>query len=209
MEQALVGIGLILVILVLFVLRKPRKNYLQSVLSMSPKQKAMLLVQATVLRLTQENNPYFTRYKDIFLNPGAFSPEVCKAAFHALLDQLVQFKKVRSAGEKRLKSMGAPPTYTEDLIQMENGIRLWMQTIGTGCNICEQENVVQLWNALQAGVPSIDEALSELKVQYELACQIMAPSSPFLNGFSEELVLKEALKIPLLPTKDPQNYVAK
>ena len=170
-------------------LKKGENSFLKMVCRMSDQQKALLLIQATVLRLSQEQNPLLASYAKIYMAPINYSAETCKQFYFLLLDQIGQFRKARQAGEKRFREMtGATETniYTNELIQLEHGLRVWMQTIGTQCNMGDLQEVETLWDMLHEGQGCVSEVLNVLEEEHKAFGKMTGTT--FLRGLSPEHV---------------------
>lgn len=185
----LLTIILISIALIALSTLKSKNHFLKKVQNMNQREKARLLIHTTLLRLLQEKNPLTPIFAQVFMNPEAYPPDTCKNIYYGLLDQLVQFQKARKSTEKRLKQIGAERGLPE-LIYIEDGLCVWMQTVGTNCNMGKFTDVQLIWDALHESIPLIPDVLEEMEQEHKLSLRLGITSN-FLQGFSpEELIIK-------------------
>jgi hypothetical protein len=171
--------------------KRGKNQFLIAVGNMSGKDRAIVLITATVFRMKWErDNPNFSR--SIFLDPASFSPEVCNRLFSDLLDLVVLLRQDKHVLDKRLSEFGASEKTPETQI---NAVRVWMGTIGARCGKIKLEDMVAIWSHLRAGIPFLGEALAELEVEHEVDCKL-GNVHEFLEGFPVQQVTREASRIP-------------
>jgi hypothetical protein len=173
---------------------KPKNHFLKKVQEMSRPQRARLLVHTTLLRLAQENNPITTQFAQMFMHPSNFSPAMCKDTYYSLLDQIVEFKKERKVSDGHIKKLGLKNGIPE-LVYIEDGLCVWLQTVGTNCSMAKFAEVKALWSSLREGMPLIPDILEEMKEEHQLSMRL-GINTNFLQGFSAEEVLIKAEEHP-------------
>jgi hypothetical protein len=196
MMYALFSIIALAIVAVIFVfLRKPATTIDQDVAAMSNLQRAKLLVNATVFRMTWEaDNP---QYAGVFLDSRSFPPEIGDRVFSMLMDLIHVFRRERNIMEQRLKQFGIP---NEDLKLFQNTDllmvgHLWMGTVGTQLGKIRNQMAARVWQYLRESAPHIVEALRELEGEHKAARELDA-SHTFLNDLPIRQVAYEAIRWP-------------
>jgi hypothetical protein len=167
------------------VFRKAPTRVVADMLGRSEKDRSMILIQATVWRLTWEaENPQFA---GIYLDPWSFSPDICQQLFHSLLGIAASL-----ADEQRAQSTAE--TVDDDVL---DACRAWGVTIGARLGKGRVEDVERLWGALKPTESSLRDALKELKSRQEMR-DAMGRGGQFLQGISIQQIVEEVHRVPVL-----------
>jgi hypothetical protein len=167
------------------VFRKAPPRVVADMLGRSEKDRSMILIQATVWRLTWEaENPQFA---GIYLDPWSFSPDICQQLFHSLLGIAASL-----ADEQRAQSTAE--TVDDDVL---DACRAWGVTIGARLGKGRVEDVERLWGALKPTESSLRDALKELKSRQEMR-DAMGRGGQFLQGISIQQIVEEVHRVPAL-----------
>jgi hypothetical protein len=167
------------------VFRKAPTRVVADMLGRSEKDRSMILIQATVWRLTWEaENPQFA---GIYLEPWSFSPDICQQLFHSLLGIAASL-----ADEQRAQNTAE--TMHDDVL---DACRAWGVTIGARLGKARVEDVEKLWEALKPTESSLRDALKELKSRQEMR-DAMGRGGQFLQGISIQQIVEEVHRVPAL-----------
>ena len=165
--------------------RKAPTRVVADMLGRSEKDRSMILIQATVWRLTWEaENPQFS---GIYLDPWSFSPDICQRLFHSLLGIAASL-----ADEQRAQNTAE--TMHDDVL---DACRAWSVTIGARLGKGRVEDVERLWGALKPTESSLRDALKELKSRQEMR-DAMGRGGQFLQGISIQQIVEEVHRVPVL-----------
>jgi hypothetical protein len=171
---------------------KPKNQFLIEIGKMSGKERAMVLVSATVWRIQWEkDNPQFS---GIFLEPRSFSPEVYNRLFSDLFDLIVLLRNQAQVLNMRLAESGIYERLPENDI---NALRVWTQTIGARRGKIKLDDIVVLWNYLREAMPFINEALAALEAEQEIRLKF-GSSSSLLGSLPVQQITQEAHRVPNL-----------
>lgn len=175
-----------------FIFRRPPSRLITDIVKMSAKDRALILIQATIQRLKFDaDNP---EYSSIYIDSWSFPNDVCDKLFSDLLDASIAINQNQYSLNERLREWGS----TESLPQDELfAVRVWGVTIGARLGKIKTDDVAALWKSLAESKQHIGEALKDLQERQQ-AGQDLGQSRAFLEGFSVQQVLQEANHIPQL-----------
>ena len=186
---AVVGV---LAMLSYFLLRAKPNQFPNDIAKMSARERADVLVSATIWRLRWEaDNPNF---RGIFLSPGSYAPEVCRHLFHSLLNTVVQLSQNHQTLARQLQSLGVGEPLSDAEI---NGCRVWMGTIGTRGSKIKRDDMLRVWSCLQEAFPFVDESLATLAKRQEVQ-RSLGRSADLLLGQDVRRVISETRNLPVL-----------
>jgi hypothetical protein len=137
-----------------FIFRRPPNRLVEDVVNLPIKDRALILIQATVWRLKFDaDNP---EYAGIYLDPLSFPSKVCESLFSDLLEASIALKQNQRVLNERLREFGS----TENLPQDELfAIQVWGVTIGARLGKTKLDDIVGLWKSLSESQISIRDAL--------------------------------------------------
>ena len=186
-------VALILIAVVVgyfFTREQPRSPFVTEIANLSSKDRALVLVKATVWRLKWEQEGV----SDIFLSPWKHSQEDCEAIFSELFELAATMSKSLAAINKRAKEIGMKEIPLELDI---HAVRTWGVTLGGRLGKIKLDEIVSLWKTLHEAHTSIHEAIQELK-ELQQVHVALGHTGPFLEGFADESVIQEANRVPQL-----------
>jgi hypothetical protein len=175
-----------------FLFRGNKNQFPIDIGNMTPRDRADVLVNATIWRLRWEtDNPQFP---GIFLSPNSFSPEVCNQLFHVLLNTVVQLSESHQALVRQLTERGV----TEKLSDADiNGCRVWMGTIGTRSGRIKRDDMMLVWACMREAIPFVDESMEALMKKQETHRRL-GQTTDLLLGQDPRQVVKEARRFPTI-----------
>jgi hypothetical protein len=174
--------------------RRPTNQFVIEVGKMQPKQRAAVLLSATIWRVNWESeNPQFA---GIFLEPKMFPDEVYAELFENLFDIVVVLLNQRKVLQKRLHDFGSKDQLPDDDLY---ACRLWMGTIGARCGKIKVEDMTTAWKYFREAVPAINEAMVALKERHELHQRLrLDEGREFLEGIPPGVIIQQAQRVPNL-----------
>ena len=192
MIAVVVAIACVIAVVVYFLFRRTPNQFPIDIGNMTPRDRADVLVNATIWRLRWEtDNPQFP---GIFISPNSFPPEVCNHLFQVILNAVVQLTQSKETLDHRLSEMGM----TEKLSDADiNGCRVWMGTIGTRSGKIKREDMLRVWAYLQEAVPFVDQSMAALMKKQETH-RVLGQSTDLLLGLDARQVVNEARRVPAL-----------
>lgn len=175
-----------------FAFRHPPSRLAADVVKMPAKDRALILIQATIQRLKFDaDNP---EYSSIYIDPWSFSTDVCEKLFSDLLNASVVIAQNQHRLNERLGEFGS----TESLPQDELfAVRVWGVTIGARLGKIKTDDVAALWKSLHVSENPFREALMDLQRRQQVRAAL-GHSGTFLEGFSVQQILQEAIQMPQL-----------
>jgi hypothetical protein len=175
-----------------FIFRRPPNRAVEYVVNLPAKDRALILIQATIWRLRFDaENP---KYSGIYLDPGSFPSNVCERLFSDLLDAAFEINQNQRALNERLRERGITEKLPEDELF---AVRVWGVTIGAHLGKTKLDDIIRLWESLDVAENSFREALIDLQHRQQ-ARKALGNSGTFLEGFSVQQILQEAIRIPKL-----------
>ena len=175
-----------------FLFRGNKNQFPIDIGNMTPRDRADVLVNATIWRLRWEtDNPQFP---GIFLSPNSFSPEVCNQLFHALLNTVAQLRENHQALVRQLTERGV----TDKLSDVDiNGCRIWMGTIGTRSGRIKRDDMMLVWACMREAVPFVNESMEAL-LKKQKTHRGLGQSTDLLLGQDPRRVVEEAQRFPTI-----------
>lgn len=175
-----------------FIFRRPPNRLVADVVNMPAKDRALILIQATVQRLKFDaDNP---AYSSIYLDPWSFPNDICEKLFSDLLDASALIGQNQHRLNESLREWGSDESLPQDELF---AVRVWGVTIGGRLGKIKTDDVAALWKSLSESKQFIREALKDLQ-QRQQARQALGQSGAFLGDFSVQHVLQEANRVPSL-----------
>lgn len=175
-----------------FLFRGNKNQFPIDIGNMTPRDRADVLLNATIWRLRWEtDNPQFP---GIFLSPNSFSPEVCNRLFHVLLSTVVQLSENHQALVRQLTERGVAEELSDANI---NGCRVWMGTIGTRSGRIKRDDMMLVWAYMREAIPFLDESMEALMKKQETHRRL-GQSTDLLLGQDPRQVVKEARRFPTI-----------
>lgn len=122
-----------------FAFKHPPSRLAADVVKMPARDRALILIQATVQRLNFDaDNP---EYSSIYIDPWSFPTDVCEKLFSDLLNASVVIGQNQHRLNERLREFGS----TESLPQDELfAIRVWGVTIGARLGRVKTDEIAAL-----------------------------------------------------------------
>jgi hypothetical protein len=175
-----------------FIFRRPPNRVVEYVVNLPAKDRALILIQATIWRLKFDaENP---KYSGIYLDPSSFPRNVCERLFSDLLDAAFAINQNRLDLNARLRERGI----TDELPQDELfAVRVWGVTIGAHLGKTKLDDITRLWKSLDVSESPFREALIDLQHRQQ-ARKALGNPGVFLEGFSVQQILQEATRLPQL-----------
>jgi hypothetical protein len=192
MTAVVIAVTCVVGVAVYFLFRRTPNQFPIDIGNMSPRDRADVLVNATIWRLRWEtDNPQFP---GIFLSPNTFPPEVCNQLFNGLMNTVGQLRQNHQALAHRLNEMGISEKLSDADI---NGCRVWMGTIGTRSGTVKRDDMLLVWTYLHEALPFVGESMTALMEKQETHRRL-GQSADILLGLNARQIVQEARRVPAL-----------